>query len=428
MERRPERPESGSGSADLVVLPEMFVSGYPPEDLVLKPAFLRAVEDSVAKFAKEIEGGPAVLLGAPWRADGKLYNAALLLENGKIAAIRFKHDLPNYGVFDEKRVFATGPLPAPVPFRGVQLGVMVCEDMWFPAVAETLQKSGAEILISLNASPYERDKLDQRIEIAAARAAESRLPIVYVNQMGGQDELVFDGASFVLGADGSIGALLPAFLEKLSVTRWRRGNEGWFCEVGERVAPPRGVQSVYQALSRGLRDYVNKNYFPGVLIGLSGGIDSALTAAIAVDALGPKRVHCVMMPSPFTSRDSLEDAARCAEALGVTLDIDHDHAGHAGFRRDAAQRLRPAPRRHHRGKYSGAHPRHNAHGLEQQTRLHGAFDRQQIGNVGRLCHPLRRHVRRFLGVEGRLQDGGLSNSPAGATNTASIGRWDRRAG
>ena len=182
----------------------------------MKPAFLRAVEESVAKFAKEIEGGPAVLLGAPWRADGKLYNAALLLEGGKIAAIRLKHDLPNYGVFDEKRVFATGPLPAPVPFRGVQLGVMICEDAWFPAAAAALQKSGAEILISINASPYERDKLDQRIEVAAARAAENRLPVIYVNQMGGQDELVFDGAS---GSTGDV----PATVDSHLIDRRRSG-------------------------------------------------------------------------------------------------------------------------------------------------------------------------------------------------------------
>jgi NAD+ synthase len=317
---RARKARAEAGNADLVVLPEMFVSGYPPEDLVLKPAFLEAVEDGVEQLAREMNGGPAVLLGAPWRAEGKLYNASLLLDGGKIAATRFKHDLPNYGVFDEKRVFVPGPFPGPVPCRDVRLGVMTCEDMWSPDVPECLQESGAEILISLNASPYEQGKLDQRLSIARARAAETHLPLIYVNQMGGQDELVFDGASFALNADGALCARLPAFLEKISLTRWKRGNAGWVCEEGEVAETPQGPAYIYQALARGLRDYVNKNYFPGVLIGLSGGIDSALTAVIAVDALGPKRVHCVMMPSPYTSRDSLEDAAELAKRVGITLD------------------------------------------------------------------------------------------------------------
>ena len=312
--------EAGKMGADLVVFSEMFVSGYPPEDLVLKPAFMTAVEDGVAALARDTNGSPAILLGAPWRSEGKLYNAALLLEGGQIAATRFKHDLPNYGVFDEKRIFAPGQYPGPVAFRDVRLGVMICEDMWTPGVSECAQESGAEILISMNASPYEMDKSDQRLSVAAARVKETRLPLIYVNQMGGQDELVFDGASFALGNEGETVAQLPAFLEKLSLTRWRRSNKGWVCEEGERAKVPAGPESIYQALCRGLRDYVNKNYFSGVLIGLSGGIDSALTAAIAVDALGAKRVHCVMMPSPYTARESLDDAAEVARLLGVTLE------------------------------------------------------------------------------------------------------------
>ncbi|HLF59472.1 MAG TPA: NAD+ synthase [Alphaproteobacteria bacterium] len=317
---RKARADAQAMGADLVIFPEMFVSGYPPEDLVLKPSFMQAVEEGVNALVGEIDGGPAVLVGTPWRCDNKTYNAALLLEGGEIAAMRFKHDLPNYGVFDEKRVFAPGPYPGPVPFREARLGVMICEDMWSAGVSECLQESGADMLISLNASPFEIAKLDKRLSFASARVGETHLPLIYVNQIGGQDELVFDGATFVLGADGIRCVQLPSFVEKLSLTRWRRGNSGWRCEDGEYVNVPTGPDSIYRALCRGLRDYVNKNYFPGVLIGLSGGIDSALTAAIAVDALGPARVHCVMMPSPYTSRESIEDAAEAAKLLGVSLE------------------------------------------------------------------------------------------------------------
>ena len=315
------RGEALALGADLVIFPEMVVAGYPPEDLVLKPSFLNAIERAVERLAQQTaDGGPAVLLGAPWRADGKLYNASLLLDGGRVAATRFKHDLPNYGVFDEVRVFASGQYPGPMNFRDVRFGVMICEDMWKRDVSECLQESGSEILVVLNASPFEMDKTDERIAIAVERVTETGLPLIYVNQIGGQDELVFDGASFVLGADRTLRAQLPGFVERLSLTRWRRADEGWTCEEGEHMAPPHGAEAVYQALARGLRDYVNKNYFPGVLIGLSGGIDSALTAAIAVDALGPGRVHCVMMPSPYTAPESLEDAVGVAKLLGVTLE------------------------------------------------------------------------------------------------------------
>ncbi|MGB8275669.1 MAG: nitrilase-related carbon-nitrogen hydrolase, partial [Alphaproteobacteria bacterium] len=246
------RAEAMALGADVVVFPEMVVSGYPPEDLVLKPAFLKAVETAVEKLARTTaNGGPAVILGAPWRSDGKLYNASLLLEGGRIAATRFKHDLPNYGVFDEKRVFQPGQYPGPMNFRDVRLGVMICEDMWGNEVPECLLESGAEILISLNASPYEMDKTDERIAVAVERVVETGLPLIYVNQVGGQDELVFDGASFAIGGDRTLVAQLPGFVERLSLTRWRRGNAGWVCEAGERAAPPHGVEAIYQALARG---------------------------------------------------------------------------------------------------------------------------------------------------------------------------------
>ncbi len=320
---RAARNDARAKGADLVVYPELNIAGYPPEDLVLKPAFQEAIAAAVADLAGETaDGGPAMLVGAPWRANGKLYNAALLLDGGKIAAARFKHELPNYGVFDEKRVFAAGPLPGPIAFRNhVRLGVMVCEDMWTPDCAECLVESGAEMLVVPNGSPYESDKIDERLSLAAARIVETNLPLVYVNRVGGQDELVFDGASFVLNADRSLAAQAPSFAEAVRVTRWSKSGEGrWACAPGEIDKPAEGLDAIYQALVLGLRDYVLTNRFPGVIIGLSGGIDSALTAALAVDALGPDKVWTVMMPSPYTSKESLDDAAEVARLLGVRLD------------------------------------------------------------------------------------------------------------
>ncbi len=312
---------AAAGDVDLVVFPELVLCGYPPEDLVLKPRLHHVVDQALAALAADTRTGPALLVGAPLFVDGRLYNAAVLLEGGRVAAYRFKHDLPNYGVFDEKRVFAAGPLPGPINFRGVRLGVMVCEDLWTPDVAECLQESGADLLISIHGSPFEADKLDERIQLAVARVVESGLPLIYLNQVCGQDELVFDGSSFVLGADRSLRAQLPAFAPKVETTTWRRDPDGrWDCDPNPPAALPDDLGLVYGALCLALRDYVAKNRFPGVILGLSGGIDSALCAAIAVDALGPERVRAVMMPSPYTSRESLEDAAACAELLGIRLD------------------------------------------------------------------------------------------------------------
>ncbi len=321
MKIRQARSEAGRLGADLVVFSELNISGYPPEDLVLKPAFQAACRTAVEQLARETaDGGPALLVGAPWVEEGRLYNAALLLADGEILARRFKRDLPNYGVFDEKRLFAAGLPQGPISFRDVRLGVMVCEDMWTSEVTETLAESGAELLLVPNGSPYEHDKFDQRVQLAGARTVESNLPLIYVNQLGGQDELVFDGASFALDSDATLKAQMPAWREAVSLTRWRRGNNGWRLADGEMTTPIFGLAGIYQAMVLGLRDYVEKNGFPGVVLGLSGGIDSAISAAVAVDALGASRVRAVMMPSPYTSRDSLEDAAACAAALGIRID------------------------------------------------------------------------------------------------------------
>ncbi len=321
---RAARLAAGAGGADLVIGTELCVSGYPPEDLVLKNAFLDAVRGGVEALAEETaDGGPGLIVGAPWLAeDGKRYNAALVLDGGKIITRRDKHDLPNYGVFDEKRVFDAGAPPGPVNFRGVRLGLAVCEDMWTADISETLVESGAEILVFINGSPYERDKVDVRLNLAVARVTETVLPLIYVNQVGGQDELVFDGGSFVLNADCKMAAALPQFVESVAVTKWQRGGDQkpWRCAEGELTPQIEGSERIYQAMVLGLRDYVNKNGFPGVVIGLSGGIDSGITAVVAVDALGCERVHCVMMPSPFTSQDSLDDAKELADRLEVRLD------------------------------------------------------------------------------------------------------------
>lgn len=315
------RARAAAAGADLVVYPELVIVGYPPEDLVLRLSLQEACEAAVRELAAQTaDGGPAMLVTSPWRDGGKLYNSALLLEGGQIAAVRHKHELPNYGVFDEKRTFAPGPLPGPVPFRGVRLGVMICEDMWAPDVAECLSETGAEILVVPNGSPFETDKWDTRLNLAVARVVESGLPLIYVNRVGGQDELVFDGGGFVLNADRSMVVRQPEFREDLTITTWHRQGEVWSCDKGPMAEAYDDLTAIYQAMMVGLRDYVQRNRFPGVVLGLSGGIDSALSAAVAVDALGADKVRCIMLPSKYTSSLSLTDAEACAKALGVSYE------------------------------------------------------------------------------------------------------------
>ena len=317
---RAARSTAAAQGADLVVTPEFSVGGYPPEDLVRKPAFVAQCETAIAALAADTaDGGPALIVGGPWADGALLYNAAYVLDEGRILARRAKHELPNYGVFDEKRVFDPGPCPGPVVVRGLRLGLMVCEDFWLPAVSETLAETGAELLLSINGSPFEDGKHDRRVALGVARVVETGLPFVFVGLVGGQDELVFDGASFVLNADRSLVVQMAAFEETIAITEWVRGD-ALSC-VAQPLPPAQDrLALIYRCLMTGLRDYVGKNRFPGVLLGLSGGIDSALSAAVAVDALGAARVRTVMLPSPYTGPDSLTDAARCAELLGIRCD------------------------------------------------------------------------------------------------------------
>lgn len=324
---RAARVRAAADGADLVVLSELFIAGYPPEDLVLKPAFQSACRSAIEELARETaDGGPAILIGTPWVEDGKLYNACALLDGGRIAAIRYKCNLPNYGVFDEKRLFARGPAAGPVTIRGIRVGVPICEDIWleeseeYENVVECLAETGAEILVVPNGSPYARDKNDVRLSVAVARVTESGLPLIYLNEVGGQDELVFDGASFALNADLSVAAQLPAFEENITTLRWTRTDSGWRC-AGPVAPLLDGDKGDYAACVLGLRDYVGKTGFPGVLLGVSGGIDSALCAAIAVDALGADRVRGVMLPFRFTAQVSLDDAAKLAVALGIRYEV-----------------------------------------------------------------------------------------------------------
>jgi NAD+ synthase len=331
---RGARAEANNQGAELVLTSELVLAGYPPDDLVLKPAFQRRCREAVeALRADTQDGGPALFVGTPWREGDKLHNAVICLDKGEIIGKRYKVDLPNYGWADDKRWFAPGPMPGPLVFNGVRIGVPICEDVWTADVVECISETGGEILLVPNGSPYEVGKTDVRVQLGVSRVVESGLPFVYLNQVGGQDELVFDGGSFALGADRALKVKLASFREEVATIEFRRGPDGWECQPAKIAPELTDIESIYQAMMLGLRDYVNKTGFPSVVIGLSGGVDSALTAAVAADALGPERVHTLMMPSPYTSAHSLEDAKTCAEAIGARYDIVSIEPAMAAFRK-----------------------------------------------------------------------------------------------
>ena len=316
------RERARAAGADLIVFPEMQLIGYPPEDLVLKPALIQRAAAGLDELAKATASpGPAMLVGSVFVVDGNLHNGVALLDGGKVAAIRLKHELPNYGTFDEMRLFQPGPLPEPVIFKGVMIGLPICEDIWHPDVCRHLADFGAELLICINGSPYEIDKDTLRIDgVAKRRAVDTGLPLAYLNRVGGQDELVFDGASFVVNGDGGLAVQLGDWVEQEVTTRWTRTAKGWRCDQGELAQLADHPEDIYCAMVLALRDYVERNKFHGVVLGLSGGIDSAICAAIAADALGPDRVWCVMLPSRFTGQLSLDLATECASMIGCRYD------------------------------------------------------------------------------------------------------------
>jgi NAD+ synthase len=315
---RRARDRAAIDGADLIVLPELALIGYPPEDLVLRPSVVDSCHTAIDCLIRESHAGPALVATSPWREDGHVYNAAIVIDNGTTTR-RFKSDLPNYGVFDEKRVFTAGPLPAPVNFRGVPIGVPICEDIWTPAITAHLASAGAELFIVPNGSPFEIGKFPTRIELARARTRETNRALIYVNQVGGQDELVFDGRSFILNRTGDIALSMAGWEENIELTRWTSTSDGWQCAASSVGAPNDALADTYSALMTGLRDYVEKNGFPGLVLGLSGGVDSALSAAVGVDALGPERVLGVRLPSPFTGAVSMEEAQFVADRLGIRL-------------------------------------------------------------------------------------------------------------
>jgi NAD+ synthase len=307
--------------ADLVLYPEMALVGYPPEDLVLVPAFRQQAMEAAKRLAAQAKDLPCDLVfGSVWYEDGLIYNASLLASKGRVSLLRAKHDLPNYGVFDEKRLFAEGPAPTVFNWRGVKIGLLICEEVWDVEASRQLAAQGAEILMVQNASPYHIGKAGQRKQVVDAATTATGLPLVYLNLVGGQDELVFDGRSYIDTPGGEDSARLGAFREELGITHWQKADGGWHCIGGPQQATRSDEETIYHALVLGLRDYVGKNGFPGVVLGLSGGIDSGLSAAIAADALGAGRVLGIRMPSPYTSIDSMEDAEQLAQALGLRME------------------------------------------------------------------------------------------------------------
>ncbi|MDO5647714.1 NAD+ synthase [Paracoccus sp. (in: a-proteobacteria)] len=309
-----------AAGADLVALPEMFLTGYQTQDLVLKPAFVRDAVQAVMQLGADCADGPAIAVGAPWAEDGKLFNAYWVFQGGELIARVLKHHLPFKQLFDELRLFDAGPVSGPYQIGAARIGSPICEDGWYPDVCETLAETGAQILISPNGSPYHRGKLDLRMGHMVGRVVETGLPLVYVNLVGGQDDQIYDGASFVLNPGGHKVVQLPAFVESVAHVDFTHDPDGWRAEPGLMADQPDAWEQDYQAMVLGLRDYLRKSGFKRVVLGMSGGIDSALVATIAADAIGPDNVRCVMLPSEYTSQASLDDAAECAGLIGARLD------------------------------------------------------------------------------------------------------------
>ena len=426
---RAARAEARKQGAELVLTSELVLSGYPPEDLVLKPAFQKRCHEAVeALRADTLDGGPALFVATPWREGEKLHNAIIALDKGEIIGKRFKVDLPNYGVFDEKRVFAPGPMPGPLVFNGVRLGVPICEDVWTADVVECLSETGGEILLVPNGSPYEAGKTDVRVQLGVNRVVESGLPFVYVNQVGGQDELIFDGGSFVLGADRALKAKLASFREEVATVEFRRGAERLGMPAGRRSRPSSATsRSIYQAMMLGLRDYVNKTGFPSVVIGLSGGVD--------LGAHRRRRRRCAGARARAHADDAvaLHQRAFAGGRQGLRRGDRHQvrdrrhRARHGGVPPDAAAAVRQPQGGRHRGEHPEPRPRRHPDGGVEQAGRHGGDDGQQVGDGGGLRHALRRHGRRLQRAEGRLQDRRCSSSAAGATRTCPRARWGPRA-
>src|SRR5438270_2847613 len=311
-----------AADAGLLDCRERQLVGYPPEELVLKPEFVQRVHECTDDLvAATVEPGPAMLIGTITNEGGQNFNTMLLADGGKVIGRTFKHELPNYGTFDEKRIFTPGPLPDPIEWRGIRLGVPVCEDMWLEPVCAHLAELGAELFLVPHGSPYELDKNQTRERLGRARTTSTGLPLVFLNRVGGQDELAFDGSSFIMHPDGEIVVQMADWDEEFLITDWARGPDGWRCDTRCEHELDQFPADVYRAMMVALRDYVGRNGFPGAILGLSGGIDSALSAAVAVDALGADKVFGVMIPSKYTSDESLDDARACAKPLRCRHDV-----------------------------------------------------------------------------------------------------------
>ena len=307
--------------ADFVALTEMFITGYQVQDLIMKPAFARSAMDRLQRLAVECQNGPAIGIGGPWAEGENLYNAYWVLQDGQVKTCVLKHHLPNETVFDEVRLYDQGPITGPYRIGPLRIGTPICEDAWHEDVAEALQESGADILLVPNGSPYYRGKFDTRLMHMVSRVVETGLPLIYLNMVGGQDDQVFDGGSFVINSGGDLAVKMPVFEESITHVDFVRGPMGWQAEHGQKAVFPDEWEQDYRAMVEGLRDYLRKTGFKKVLLGLSGGVDSAIVATIASDAIGPDNVRCVMLPSVYTSEASLDDAKEVAERLGTGYDI-----------------------------------------------------------------------------------------------------------